>query len=411
MLILAIDTSCDETSAAVLRNDRVLSNVVWSQIKIHQKWGGVVPNLARRAHEERLPAVVASALARYNSYKIYNNYKSYSPISAVAVTVGPGLAPALEVGIKFAKEYVLKNKIPLIPVNHLEGHIASVFLRNRFGSPYTPHISQFPHIPGCFLSLIVSGGHTELIVSVLPKSLTPPTSSNFLAVSHSLLGQSLDDAAGECLDKVGRELGLGYPAAPVIERLAVDFAKKYSSSRGLARDLAKRYKLPVALIASPQTDLNFSFSGLKSAAVRSISKNSFTRLNFASQKFGGPKSRISAFCFSFQQAVINSILLKLRRAVIQTGIKTVCLSGGVAANNRLRHLVYYEMKKLGVKVYLAPKKPASRASGGFTGDNAAMIGLAGLWAYNRGEAARTPKEIQKVDRLPGLNFPSAPSHS
>lgn len=379
MYILAIDTSCDETSAAVLNNDRVLSNVVWSQIKLHQKWGGVVPNLARRAHEKRLPAVVSAALRQSNLSNSTNLSNLSNSLSAIAVTVGPGLAPALEVGIKFAKELALKNNLPLIPVNHLEGHITSIFLKRKSGSPLVNNVAM----KQCsnFLSLIVSGGHTELILSSFSNSSIPPNPS------HLLIGQTLDDAAGECLDKVGRELGLGYPAAPVIERLAADFAKKYSSSRGLARDLAKRYKLPIALIASPQTDLNFSFSGLKSAAVRTIQQCNNSTMN---------KTEIGNFCFAFQEAVFASILLKLRRAVIQTKIKTVCLSGGVAANNRLRRAVFYEMKKLGVKVYLAPKT--------FAGDNAAMIGLAGLWAFNRGEFASTPEEISKIDRLPNLNF-------
>lgn len=167
MIILSIETSCDETSAAVLDRDRVLSSVTWSQIKYHRRWGGVVPSIARRAHEQRLPLVVSRALrlAKVNLPNSANSPNLPNLISAIAVTVGPGLAPALEAGIHYAKALALLHEIPLIPVNHLEGHIASVFLRRKSGSPYSPNFPNHPNFPNPFLSLIVSGGHSELVLT------------------------------------------------------------------------------------------------------------------------------------------------------------------------------------------------------------------------------------------------------
>lgn len=375
MLVLAIDTSCDETAAAVLDEHRVLSTVVWSQIKYHRQWGGVVPSIARRAHEERLPIVIGEALKRAKN----------PTLDAIAVTIGPGLAPALEAGIAFAKKLALEKKLPLIPVNHLEGHIASLFLRKKSNFPYVPNLPNLTN----WLSLIVSGGHTELVAT--------RTCQNYPELprvdTHSLLGQTLDDAAGECIDKVGRELGLGYPAGAVVERLA------HEASRGRpshARTVL--YKFPIPMERSPRNNLNFSFSGVKTAAIQMLHHSYDIQKSSERTSVEISKQEIVDFCASFQEAIIDALLLKLKRATETTNIKTVFLTGGVAANNRLRQRARSVVRSLGGQLYATPKR--------FSGDNAAMIGLAAQWAVKRGEIAKTKEEIEKIDRKPNLNFTS-----
>ena len=219
--ILAIDTSCDETSVAIVEGRRVLSHVEYSQIAMHVKWGGVVPSIARRAHEERIDWVVDQAVKKF---EIKN-------IDCIAVTYGPGLAIALEVGIKKAKELTRKFKKKLIAVNHLEGHIYSSFVQNSRGNPIRDF--RFP-----YLALVISGGHTEI---VLWRD----------HLKYEVLGETLDDAAGEALDKAAKMLDLGYPGGPVIERLAKEVQNK------------DFYNFPRPMLKSKT--LEFSFSGLKTA--------------------------------------------------------------------------------------------------------------------------------------------------
>lgn len=368
MTILAIETSCDETSAAVISGNRILSSVIWSQIKDHAKWGGVVPGIARRAHEDRLPEIVSKAVS--------GSRLTISDINAVAATVGPGLAPALEAGISFAKKLVAENGKPLIPVNHLEGHIASLFLQRKSGSPFVSHSSHFNHC-NHFLSLIVSGGHTEMVNSNLK------IQKSKVEARHFLLGRTLDDAAGECIDKIGRELGLGYPAGPVLER----FAKGGNP---------EKYKFPVPMERSPRDDLNFSFSGLKTAVIQMLYRSHNIRKASRREARELTKQEICDLCASFQKTVIDALLLKLKRAMAATGLKTVFLTGGVSANNQLRRRAGALVRSLGGQFYAAPKK--------FSGDNAAMIGTAAQFAFNRGEVAKSKREIEEVDRLPGLDF-------
>src|SRR3990167_1756114 len=192
MKILAIETSADETAAAVVEERKVLSNVIYSQILIHKKWGGIFPSLAKRAHEEKIDLIIDEALEKFKMEEI----------SFIAVTQGPGLAVALEVGIRKAKELAVKFNKKIIAVNHLEGHIYSAFVQNSKGNP--KHDFKFP-----YLALIVSGGHTEFVIL-----------KNHL--EYEIIGQTLDDAAGEALDKGAKLLGLGYPGGPVIERLSKD---------------------------------------------------------------------------------------------------------------------------------------------------------------------------------------------
>jgi N6-L-threonylcarbamoyladenine synthase len=442
MKILAIETSCDETSVAVVDDNRLLAQSTYSQIKHHQAFGGVNPGVARRNHEQRLPLLLKRTLKRVcmalPGYETCNCalciasrrsslVKRLTSIDAIAVTVGPGLPPALEVGLRTAKEVAMQHQMPLIPVNHLEGHIASVFLARSTGVPYVKNAEklQFP-----FLSLIVSGGHTELIITSKQKlddadtlSKSALSSRTDLAtarsqtveglhttyiIAHALLGQTLDDAAGEVIDKVGRELGLGYPAGPVVEAMA-----KLGNSNALS--------FPLPLKNTPQDDLNFSFSGLKTKAVQMLVGDhrigTYTDrvrgAEFAVESSGdvlNPEPRtpnlelrtpnsIQDFSASFQQAVINALIFKVKRAVAVTGIKQLVLTGGVSANLALRKQLRSEMKKMGGQLFAAPKN--------FTGDNAGMIGLAAHMAYARGEYATTPEEINALDRKPNLQFVSS----
>lgn len=420
MTILAIETSCDETSIALIADNRLIIQRIYSQVKHHTQFQGVHPSIARRAHEERLPLLLEEvlkksrqSLAGLDASDRLSNHLRHPVLSsercepddtgsigidAIAVTIGPGLPPALETGIGFAKQLALHHNLPLIPVNHLEGHIASVFLKRSSGTPFVKNIKklQFP-----FLSLIVSGGHTELVITdkrheseSMKQAKTVDAVNHLLPTSyfliHTLLGQTLDDAAGEVIDKVGRELGLGYPAGPVLEHMA-------KSGNPLA------IAFPLPLKNTSLEDLNFSFSGLKTKAVQMLVGDH--RIGTYTQREGKEASsflarrssnEIQDFSASFQQAVVNALIFKVKRAVATTGIKQMVLTGGVSANLALRKQLRIEMKKMGGQLFAAPKN--------FTGDNAGMIGLAASWAHARGEYATTPKEIGAVDRQPNLQF-------
>ncbi len=340
MMILSIDTSCDETSAALTQEQKVLSNVLFSQVKIHAPYGGVFPSLAKREHLTKIKPAVALALKRANL--------TMDKVEAIAVTFGPGLPPALEVGVNFAKALAQKYHQPLIPVDHLEGHIYSTITQNQKGKPNR----QF-----CFplLALIVSGGHTQL---VLMKD----------HVNYQIIGQTLDDAAGEALDKAARLMGLGYPGGPIIERLA-------------KTGQANQYALPVPMLK--HQSLDFSYSGLKAA---------FKRLIYTldeKQKL----TDLSNLCASFQQTVITSLLKKLQMAIKQYQPKLVVVGGGVSDNKELR-------KQL--RVLLANKIPVYfPALKNLTGDNAAMIGVAAYFKWQKGIYLKDPT---RLDRLPRTNL-------
>jgi len=318
MIILAIETSCDETAIAVLETKngfKILSNIVASQIKIHAPWGGVVPNLAKREHIKNLPLVLKRAL---KEAKI-----GIKKINLIAVTVGPGLEPALWTGINFAEELYknLKSQNPnlkIIGINHMEGHIFSAILDSK-------NKIVFPA-----LALLVSGGHTEL---VLVKDW----------LKYKIIGQTRDDAAGEAFDKVAKMLGLPYPGGPQIAAKAAQNFKSQNSNL--------KINLPRPMINSK--DYDFSFSGLKTAVLYKL------------KELGKAKSqRLKVeICAEFQQAVIDVLISKTIRAVKEYKIKTVILGGGVAANKELR-------KQLGNKTNLL--LPEIK----FTTDNAAMIAVA-----------------------------------
>lgn len=312
MLILGIETSCDETAAAVLEDGRrLLSDVLSSQVDLHRPYGGVVPEMASRRHIEVVDHIVQSALSQAGV--------CLSNLGAISVTCGPGLAGALLVGISFAKALAYSLKIPLLAVNHLEGHIASVFLE--------PPEVLFPCI-----TLVVSGGHTNLYyIKEYGR--------------YRLLGQTRDDAAGEAFDKAAKMLGLGYPGGPVIDRLA-------------RRGDPTRIRFPRAYLA--KESLDFSFSGLKTALLYYV------------QQQGGVeklKDQLSDLLAGFQEAIVDVLVAKTFWAAEKYRVKTIGIAGGVAANTALRSKLEERAKKSEIRLRL----PSPR----FCTDNAAMIALAG----------------------------------
>lgn len=343
MKILAIDTSCDETSAAITDGHRVLSNIIYSQVLLHKKWGGVVPSIAKRAHEERIDFVVEEAIRKS---KIRN---PKSEIDYIAVTQGPGLAVALEVGIKKAKELSEKYKKKLISVNHLEGHIYSAFVQNSKGNPKRDF--KFP-----YLALIISGGHTEFVIF-----------QDHL--EYKIIGQTLDDAAGEALDKAAKLLGLGYPGGPVLERLSK------------AAENIDGHNFPRPMLKSK--DLNFSFSGLKTSFYYFLKSQTET-----------PLSGAKRLASSFQEAVFDTLIKKTEMAIKQTNINRLIIGGGVVANLRLRNL----MKALVIKYQGEVLFPSYKY---LTGDNAAMIGI--VAGYKAGKKLFVD-DFDKLDRIPRMSL-------
>jgi N6-L-threonylcarbamoyladenine synthase len=313
MRILALETSCDDTCAAVLDGPRMLSNVISSQAAAHAQFGGVVPEVASRHHLELSAPVVEAALAEAKV--------SLDGIEAVAVTAGPGLIGALLVGVSTAKAIAAPRRLPLIPVDHLQGHVAANFLEP---GPLEPP----------FLCLVASGGHT-LLAGVREHS------------GYELLGQTLDDAAGEAFDKVARMLGLGYPGGPALERLAQEGDPS-------------AFEMPVAMSRDP--GLDFSFSGLKTALV------------YLCRDLGpdGVEQRRADLAASFQAAAVGQLTAKTDRALKRGEWGAVALGGGVAANGPLREAVAELCQRRGVPLKLVPISLCT--------DNAAMIGSAARFA-------------------------------
>jgi len=331
MKILGIETSCDETAVAVLevRADKieVLTNTISSQVKLHAKYGGVVPNLAAREHVKNIEHVFKLALKKA---KIKDFEKE---IDLIAVTRGPGLGPALLVGITFAKTLAWKYKKPLVGVNHLEGHVYSNWLKPVEIKSAIIN-SQFP-----ILNLIVSGGHTELVLM------------NGYG-KYELLGETVDDAIGEAFDKVARLLGLGYPGGPIISKLAES-------------GNPDRYPLPSPMIKSK--DFNFSYSGLKTAVLYLLRDLKLKKIDSQT------KADIAS---SFQKSACEVLLRKTIKAAQTYKVKSIHLSGGVSANKYLRENLQRKTKELGLS-YSQPEFE-------YTGDNAAMIALAGYFVTRRG---------------------------
>ena len=346
--ILAIDTSCDETCAAVTQDDRILSNVIASQIEFHQPYGGVYPILAKRKHQEFIEPAIEEALRRPG---LAGRRPGLERIDALAITVGPGLAPALEIGVAKIKELAKKYDKPMIAVNHMEAHLLSSFAKTKNGTdPFSKTRPRFP-----ILGLLVSGGHTQL---VLMRDFG----------HYQLLGETLDDAAGEAFDKVAKMLGLGYPGGPIISELA--------------KNGQPIYDLPVAMTSSG--DLNFSFSGLKTACLYKL------------QKIPRPwdKKLYADFAASFEKVLVESLMIKLKKAIEQYQPKQIVLGGGVINNLRLRKESRKTAKKYGLRIFPPFHKNL------FT-DNAAIVGVCAWYQAQRNDFV---KDVESLDRQPNLNF-------
>lgn len=342
-IVLGIETSCDETSAAVVRGQReVLSLVISSQTDLHERYGGVVPEIASRAHLEALLPAVEEALSQAVT--------GYADLDAVAVTRGPGLIGALLVGLTAAKALSLALGIPLLAVNHLEAHIYANFI-------------DFPELEPPLVAFVVSGGHTLLVH--MPEHRR-----------YRLLGETLDDAAGEAYDKIARFLGLGYPGGPVIDRLSrLGDPEAVSFPRAIMRD----------------GTFNFSLSGLKTAVINHVKK----------LRERGEPFRVEDIAASFQAAVVEVQVFKIARAAQETGVDKVVLAGGVAANRYLREELRKRLKELEVELYYP--KP------GLCADNAAMIAALGRRMLVEGDIA--PSDIDAAAILPLAGTKKSPSSS
>ena len=336
--ILGIESSCDDTSAAVLRNDVLLSNVTASQA-VHEAYGGVVPELASRAHQQNVVPVVSEAIKRAGIGK--------EQLSAVAFTRGPGLMGSLLVGVNFAKGFARSLGIPLIDVNHLQGHVMAHFIRSEEREAKGADTAkaaeaaqdvQSPPFP--FLCLLVSGGNSQIVKVEAYNKMT-------------VLGQTIDDAAGEAIDKCSKVMGLGYPGGPVIDRLA-----RQGNPRALQ-------------FAEPQIPgYDYSFSGLKTSFLYNLRKWMEDDPLFIDHH----KEDLAA---SLEWTIVDILMRKLRKAVKDTGIRHVAVAGGVSANTGLRNAFHDHARRYGWKVYI-PKFS-------YTTDNAAMIAVTGYYKYLDGE--------------------------
>ena len=317
VFILAIESSCDDTAAAVLHNDKVLSNVVANQL-IHNQYGGVVPELASRAHQQNIVPVIDAALRKANIQK--------EQLSAIAFTQGPGLMGSLLVGSSFAKSLALALQIPLIAVNHMHAHILAHFIDEEgFDKP------EFP-----FLALTISGGHTQIV----------RVDSFF---DMTIIGETTDDAVGEAFDKSAKILGLPYPGGPLVDKYA-----QLGNPKAFA---FTKPKVP---------GLDFSFSGLKTAILYFIQKKQLENPNFIEEN-------TNDICASIQHTIIEILMDKLKLAVKETGIKQIAIGGGVSANSGIRSTLKEAEKKYGWKTFI-PKFE-------YTTDNAAMIGIVGYQKF------------------------------
>ena len=321
--ILGIESSCDDTSAAVVGDGKLLSNVINTQA-IHEKYGGVVPELASRAHQQNIVLVVKEALARAEL--------KMSEIDAIAFTKGPGLLGSLLVGASFAKGLSVAQNIPLVGVNHLHGHILAHFLREKDEDDCVP---KFP-----FLCLLVSGGHSQIVLV-----------RDYL--DFEIIGKTIDDAAGEAFDKCAKVMGLPYPGGPVIDRLT---------------KLGDENRFKFAKPSIPGFD--YSFSGLKTSFLYTVRDEVAKNPNFIAEN-------VNDLAASLQKTIIDILFNKLEKAVKQTGIRRVAISGGVSANSGLRNRMLMAAEKKKWEVYI-PKIS-------YTTANAAMIALVGYYMYKKGK--------------------------
>lgn len=330
MYILGIESSCDETSVSIVKNGyKEISTIISSQIDIHKDYGGVVPEIASRQHVKNITIVLEECLQKANM--------TMEDIDAIAVTYGPGLIGSLLIGLEAAKTLSFIYNKPLIPVHHIAGHIYANSLVDEL---------QFP-----LLAVVVSGGHTELV----------EMKEHY---EFEKLGGTLDDAIGECYDKVARIIGLEYPGGPKIDKLA--------------KTGEPSYNLPIPL---NDDSYNFSFSGLKSAVINLVHN----------QQQRGNEIRKADLATSFQKVAVESIILKTRKAIIDKKIKNVIVAGGVAANSGLREAMEKLTTELNVKLSIPPMK--------FCTDNGAMIAAAGFYAYKKGRIADLNLNSKSQDAL------------
>lgn len=325
-VILGIESSCDDTSAAVLKDGIVLSNVIASQ-KVHEAYGGVVPELASRAHQQNIIPVVDQALKKADV--------SPEEIDAVAFTRGPGLLGSLLVGTSFAKGFAIARQLPMIEVNHLQAHILANFIRE-------PGVeSRHPSFP--FLTLLVSGGNSQLIIV-----------RDYLKME--MIGQTIDDAAGEAFDKCAKVMGLGYPGGPVIDKLAREGNPE--------RFTFNKPQIP---------GLDYSFSGLKTSFLYFIRDEIQKNPDFI-------RDNLNDLCASLQKTIVDILLSKLKKAAKQTGIRQIAIGGGVSANSGLQDAVHREAEKAGWEVFI-PRL-------GFSLDNAGMVAVTGYYKFLAGQFIR-----------------------
>ncbi|RMH64183.1 tRNA (adenosine(37)-N6)-threonylcarbamoyltransferase complex transferase subunit TsaD [Thermosynechococcus sp. OHK43] len=333
--ILAIETSCDETAAAVVRDRAIESNVIASQVRAHQPFGGVVPEVASRAHLENINAVITTAISEAGC--------NWSAIDAIAVTCAPGLVGSLLIGVTAAKTLALVHQKPLLGIHHLEGHLYASYLAD-------------PTLEPPFLCLLVSGGHTSLI-------------GVYGCGEYQLLGQTRDDAAGEAYDKVARLMGLGYPGGPVLDRWA-------------QQGNPEAFDLPEGNIRLPEGKVHpydSSFSGLKTAVARLVEELRQTHTEL-------PVADLAA---SFQKAVAQALTKRAIAAAVDHGFKTLAIGGGVAANSGLRQHLTAAAEPLGLRLIFPPLRLCT--------DNAAMIGCAAVDHFQRGD--RSPLDLTARSRL------------
>lgn len=321
--ILGIESSCDDTSAAVLRGSVMLSNVIASQA-VHMKYGGVIPELASRAHQQNIVPVVDAALK--------NAGVGVSDLDAIAFTRGPGLLGSLLVGVSFSKGLSVANNIPLVEVNHLQGHILSHFI------DIPDQEGRHPSFP--FLCLLVSGGHTQIVKVTAPLEM-------------EIVGTTIDDAAGEAFDKCAKVMGLSYPGGPIIDKLA-------------AQGDPARFRFARPSVSG----FDYSFSGLKTSFLYFLRDSVAEDPDFIS-------GNTPDLCASLQKTIIDILLGKLVKAAKEFGIRDIAIAGGVSANSGLRNAIKAEGEKRGWRTFLPPLK--------FTTDNAAMIAMAGYFRYCNGE--------------------------
>ena len=318
-IILGIESSCDDTSAAVIKDGVILSNLIANQ-SVHEEFGGVVPELASRAHQQNIIPVVDNAIKKAGISK--------NDIDAVAFTRGPGLLGSLLVGTSFAKGFALANNIPLIEVNHLQAHVLAHFIKESNDDSNQP---EFP-----FLCLLVSGGHTEIVVVKTPTDM-------------EVIGKTIDDAAGEAFDKCAKVMGLPYPGGPVVDKLAKEGnPNKFDFNKPRIKDF------------------DYSFSGLKTSFLYFLRDRMKENDQFI-------KENTNDLCASIQRTIIEILLDKFVKASKQTGIKEIAVAGGVSANSELRKQLEIAAKKHNWTLFVPPF--------GFTTDNAAMIAISGYYKY------------------------------